>query len=149
MLGLPGENRKLDSFCDEDRFEPKLTYESNGTTLTLVLATDEQGPRRGFVATVQGMNFRHTTRMAFILFICLPIFRLFQKKLYWKKKLYWEKKYSSGVIKQNNNPCLVFISQLVKFELPLKTLVLDVLGLWHVNWRQLQNVNDPVELSAC
>nr|XP_034329169.1 uncharacterized protein LOC105342316 isoform X47 [Crassostrea gigas] len=51
--GLPSENKKISSICGSDMFYPNLTYESTGTTLTLELRTDNQGSKRGFVATVQ------------------------------------------------------------------------------------------------
>eukprot|EP00105_Crassostrea_gigas_P024923 XP_011445343.1 PREDICTED: uncharacterized protein LOC105340823 [Crassostrea gigas] len=51
--GLAGENKKLASICGTDMFHPNLTYESVGRTLTLELRTDNQSPRKGFVATVQ------------------------------------------------------------------------------------------------
>lgn len=67
LKGLPSENRKIDSFCGIDRFKPGLTYESNGTnTLTLVLQTDDEGPKRGFVAIAQGMNLRLKRRKTYI-----------------------------------------------------------------------------------
>lgn len=40
-------------------FYPNLTYESTGTTLTLELRTDNQGSKRGFVATVQGIILKN------------------------------------------------------------------------------------------
>lgn len=54
-IGLASENKKLASICGSDMFHPNLTYESLGRTLTLELRTDNQGPRKGFVATVQGI----------------------------------------------------------------------------------------------
>lgn len=67
LKGLPSENRKIDSFCGLDRFKPGLTYESNGTnTLTLVLQTDDEEPKRGFVAIAQGMNLRLKRRKTYI-----------------------------------------------------------------------------------
>ncbi|XP_065929947.1 uncharacterized protein [Magallana gigas] len=52
--GLPSENKTIDSFCGLDRFKPGLTYESKGTnTLTVVLRTDKEVAKRGFVAIVQ------------------------------------------------------------------------------------------------
>lgn len=51
--GLAGENKKLASICGADMFHPNLTYESLGRTMTIELRTDNQGPKRGFVATVQ------------------------------------------------------------------------------------------------
>lgn len=55
LIGLAGENKKLASICGFDMFHPNLTYESVGRTLTLELRTDNQSPRKGFVATVQGI----------------------------------------------------------------------------------------------
>nr|XP_034329172.1 uncharacterized protein LOC105342316 isoform X50 [Crassostrea gigas] len=54
--GLPSENKKISSICGSDMFYPNLTYESTGTTLTLELRTDNQGSKRGFVATVQAVS---------------------------------------------------------------------------------------------
>lgn len=67
LKGLLSENKKIDSFCGLDRFKPGLTYESIGTnTLTLVLRTDDEGPKRGFVAIVRGINLRLTRRNTYI-----------------------------------------------------------------------------------
>lgn len=67
LKGLPSENKTIDSFCGLDRFKPGLTYESKGTnTLTLVLRTNKEVPKRGFVAIVQGMNLRLKRRKTYI-----------------------------------------------------------------------------------
>lgn len=58
-IGLPSENKKIASICGSDMFYPNLTYESTGTTLTLELRTDNQGSKRGFVATVQGIILKN------------------------------------------------------------------------------------------
>lgn len=51
----PG-NEPISSICYKNNFKPDLMFESTGTTLTLQLVTDDQVPRRGFVAIVQGID---------------------------------------------------------------------------------------------
>ena len=52
---MASENNILASFCGNDLFLPSRKYESKGQALTVELLTDDQGPRRGFVATVKGI----------------------------------------------------------------------------------------------
>lgn len=95
LIGLAGENKKLASICGTDMFHPNLTYESVGRTLTLELRTDNQSPRKGFVATVHGI-------------ICIKNISNQPTSIYLILILKENKQISKAVIKQRLKCCFFF-----------------------------------------